>query len=90
MGARGKPAEGVADEAVEAFLVFRATGAAVDCFLADQLILAVAIAHGTSELRCDRISQHLLTNAEVIRAFLPAAIEIQGTLGSPAGYLFRA
>jgi RNA 3'-phosphate cyclase len=83
LGARGKPAERVADEAVEAFLAFLATGAAVDSFLADQLILALALAQGTSELHCANISQHLLTNAEVIRAFLPAAIEIQGVLGGP-------
>jgi RNA 3'-terminal phosphate cyclase (ATP) len=83
LGARGKPAERVADEAVDAFLTFRATDAPVDSFLVDQLILALALAHGSSELRCDRISQHLLTNAEVIRAFLPAAIEIQGTHGGP-------
>jgi RNA 3'-terminal phosphate cyclase (ATP) len=83
LGARGKPAERVADEAVEAFLAFLATDAAVDHFLADQLILALALAHGTSELRCAIISQHLLTNAEVIRAFLPAAVEIQGELGGP-------
>lgn len=83
LGARGKPAERVADEAIEAFLAFRATNAAVDSFLADQLILPLALSHGTSELRGDRISQHLITNADVVRAFLPAAIEIQGTVGGP-------
>jgi RNA 3'-terminal phosphate cyclase (ATP) len=29
------------------------------------------------------VSQHLITNAEVIRAFLPVEIVIEGQLGQP-------
>jgi len=55
----------------------------VDYYLADQLLLPLAFASGRSYLRTSRVTQHLLTNAEVIRLFLPLHIEIQGELGQP-------
>ncbi|HXV21194.1 MAG TPA: RNA 3'-terminal phosphate cyclase [Desulfuromonadales bacterium] len=81
LGERGKPAERVAEEAVDAFLAFLDTDGAIDEFLADQLLLPLALAQGASELRTARVSQHLLTNAEVIRRFLSARIEIIGSPG---------
>lgn len=81
LGERGKPAERVADEAVDAFLAFLDTDGAIDEYLADQLLLPMAIAQGTSELRTARVTPHLLTNADVIRRFLSARIEIIGSLG---------
>jgi RNA 3'-phosphate cyclase len=81
LGARGKPAERVADEAVKAFLAFHASGAAIDHFLADQLILPLALAPGTSTLSTESITPHLLTNVEVVRAFLPVDIAVEGSIG---------
>jgi RNA 3'-terminal phosphate cyclase (ATP) len=81
LGERGKPAERVAEEAVDSFLAFLDTDGAIDEFLADQLLLPLALAHGTSELRTARVTPHLLTNAEVIRRFLSARIEIIGFPG---------
>jgi RNA 3'-terminal phosphate cyclase (ATP) len=83
LGQLGKPAERVADEALDAFFAFTFTEAAVDQYLADQLLLPLAIASGESQLYTSRISQHTLTNAEVIRAFLPIDILVQGELGLP-------
>jgi RNA 3'-terminal phosphate cyclase (ATP) len=77
LGERGKPAERVADEAVDAVLAFIASGAAVDEHLADQMLLPLALTPGISELRPARITQHLLTNAWVIGKFLPASIDIK-------------
>jgi RNA 3'-terminal phosphate cyclase (ATP) len=81
LGERGKPAERVAGEAVEAFLAFLDTDGAIDEYLADQLLLPLALAQGTSELRTAKVTPHLLTNAEVIRRFLSARIEIIGFPG---------
>jgi RNA 3'-terminal phosphate cyclase (ATP) len=81
LGERGKPAERVADEASDAFLRFSATGAAVDEYLADQMLIPLALAPGTSELRTARVTKHLLTNAWVIGQFLEARIEIEGEEG---------
>jgi RNA 3'-terminal phosphate cyclase (ATP) len=81
LGERGKPAERVADEAVDRFLAFLASGAAVDEHLADQMLIPLALAPGTSELRSARVTRHLLTNAWIIGQFLPAKIEIEGGVG---------
>ena len=89
LGARGKPAEQVADEAVADLEAFLATGAAVDPYLADQLILPLALASGSSELHTSRVTQHLLTNAEVLRRFLPVQVEISGEVGAPGVVLIE-
>ena len=83
LGAKGKPAETIADEACRAFETFVASEGVIDQYLADQLLLPLALANGPSEFSTSQITPHLATNAEVIRAFLPVEIEIQGTLGEP-------
>jgi len=83
LGELGKPAERVADEAVEALLEFVASGAAIDQYLADQLLLPLSFADGVSKLHTAQITQHLLTNAEIIRCFLPVEIGIAGEIGEP-------
>ncbi|WP_298036926.1 RNA 3'-terminal phosphate cyclase [uncultured Desulfuromonas sp.] len=83
LGERGKSAEGVADEAVEALLGFQKTEGDVDEYLADQMLLPLALAPGLSELNTARVSRHLLTNAEVIKTFLPVHIEIDAPAGRP-------
>jgi RNA 3'-terminal phosphate cyclase (ATP) len=84
LGARGKRAERVADEAVDALAAFLGSDGALDPWLADQLLLPLALANGPSELRTSEVTAHLLTNAEVIRLFLPVEIEVGGPQGSPA------
>lgn len=81
LGARGKPAERVADEAVDALAEFIHSDGAVDPWLADQLLLPLAMADAPSVLRTSKVTRHLLTNAEVIRAFLPVGIDIAAPLG---------
>ena len=84
LGERGKPAEKVADEALDAYEAFERSGAAVDRHLADQLLLPLALAAGRSRFTTDAVTEHLLTNAAVIRQFLPAcAIDIRGKKGLP-------
>ena len=83
LGARGKSAERVADEAVDALHAFLRGEGVVDEYLADQLLLPLAFADGDSEFRASKITQHLLTNAEVIRAFDAAEIDIRGELDQP-------
>jgi RNA 3'-terminal phosphate cyclase (ATP) len=83
LGERGKRAETVADEAVDAWLDFDRSGGAVDRYLADQLLLPLALTSGPSTLHTAEVTQHLLTNAEVIRSFLPIEIAIDSPLGEP-------
>ena len=78
LGERGKPSEQVATEAALDLLRQHRSGQAVDMHLADQLLLPMALAEGTSALTTCRVTRHLLTNADIIRHFVPAAIEIDG------------
>jgi RNA 3'-terminal phosphate cyclase (ATP) len=82
LGEIGKPAERVADEAIDALEEFLATDGAIDQFLADQLLLPLAFAEGCSRYRTSKVTQHLLTNAEVLKAFLPVKIEVAGEMGA--------
>jgi RNA 3'-phosphate cyclase len=83
LGARGKPAERVADEVVEAYLAFRARGAALDRHLADQVLIYLALAKGPSRFTTEAVTSHLLTNVWVIEQFLGPTFEIKGALGEP-------
>jgi RNA 3'-terminal phosphate cyclase (ATP) len=83
LGELGKPAERVADEAVDALDAFLAADGVVDQYLADQLLLPLTFANGPSRIHTSRITEHLLTNAHVITAFTKTSINIQGDSGSP-------
>ena len=83
LGAIGKRAEQVADEAVDAFAAFLASGGAVDEYLADQLVLPLALASGPSRYRTARVTLHLLTQAALIPLFLPVRVEIDAPEGQP-------
>ena len=83
LGARGKPAERVADEAADAYLTFRQRGGVVDPHLADQLLLYLALARGASTITTPEITSHLLTNLWVLEQFLGPIFQVQGDLGKP-------
>lgn len=83
LGARHKPAEQVADEAVAELRADIDSGGAIDAWLADQLLLPLAFVPGRSELSVSRISRHLLTQAELLGRFLPVVVEIEGGLDAP-------
>jgi RNA 3'-terminal phosphate cyclase (ATP) len=83
LGARGKPAERVADEAVDALAEFLATDGAVDQFLADQLLVPLTLAAGISEIRTSKVTEHLVTNAKLACRFIPAAVSVAGDIGRP-------
>jgi len=84
LGARGKRAEKVGDEAAKPMKEFLAGDATIDEYAADQLLLPLAFAPQVSDFRTAAITQHLLTNAEVIRMFLDTEIRIEGDLGQAA------
>lgn len=90
LGAKGKPSEQVADEACRDLLAHHAGRAPVDEHLADQLLLPLALAAGRSEFHAARVTPHLLTNAHVIRQFIPAGIEVNGSEGAPGAITIRS
>ncbi len=83
LGARGKPAEKVADEAADAYEAYRERGAALDRHLADQILLYLALAKGPSTITTEAVTSHLLTNVWVIEQFLGARFEVRGNPGEP-------
>jgi len=81
LGAIGKRAEKVADEACEGLRSFLETKGVIDEHLADQIILPLSLATDTSGFITPKITQHLLTNAEVIRLFSNTKIQIEDSPG---------
>ncbi len=76
LGRRGKPAERVAEQAVEELLAHRRSGAALDRHLGDQVLLITALAGGRSAFTVERVTEHLRTNAHVIECFGLAAVDM--------------
>jgi len=81
LGAIGKPAEKVADEAVDEFLSYWYGKGAVDPHLADQFVLYTALARGVSTFTTSRVTNHLLTNIWVIEQFLSVRFQVEGRPG---------
>lgn len=67
MGEPGKPAEVVAAEAVERAGTFHEGDAAVDAHLADQLLVFLAFVGG--RVRIPRVTDHVRSNPDLLRAF---------------------
>ena len=89
LGELGKPAQRVADEAVDALIGFVATDGAIDPYLADQLLLPLSFASSSSQLRTSRVTNHLLTNACVINNFHPNCVLISGNYGEPGDIIIH-
>lgn len=83
LGARGKPAEAVADEATDAALAYAAAGAPVDSHSADQMLLPLALSTGASEFGVSEVTRHLTTNIAVIQKFIEREITYEGNEGAP-------
>lgn len=74
-GKRGRPAETVADELVDAVTAFDASGAPVGEHTADQLVLLLALAGGGT-FRTTAPTGHLRSQVALIPRFLPVRITV--------------
>jgi len=88
-GRQGLPAERVAEMACEELLAHHRAGCPADPYLADQLVLPLALAEGESWLVTSRISQHLLTNVWVVCQFLARELIVEGDLGAPGALIVK-
>ncbi|OGP81155.1 MAG: RNA 3'-terminal-phosphate cyclase [Deltaproteobacteria bacterium RBG_16_54_11] len=77
LGARGKRAEDVGEEAAAALLRQLNSGAALDEWMGDQILPFLAVARGESTISTARITDHLRTNLWVINHFLPLETQIK-------------
>jgi RNA 3'-terminal phosphate cyclase (ATP) len=75
-GEKSLLAESVAKRVLNEVRAYLKTDAAVGEHLADQLLLPMALAGGGT-FSCSKVSQHALTNAEVIARFLPVYITFE-------------
>lgn len=89
LGDRGQAADRAADEAVGALSRFLQGGAAVDRYLADQLVLPAAIVAAglvpsppgivpATRFTVSAVTKHLVTTAELVKRFLPVQISVVG------------
>jgi RNA 3'-terminal phosphate cyclase (ATP) len=72
----------VAEAACEELLAYHRSTAALDRYLADQLILPMALAEGVSRVVVERVTSHLLTNVWVVQRFLPVRVSVEGESGA--------
>jgi RNA 3'-terminal phosphate cyclase (ATP) len=82
LGERGKLAEKVAEEAAQKFIKFVKSAATVDRYLSDQLMLPLSVVGSASEYSTECITDHILTNAKTIKAFLSVEIDVKGEKGA--------
>lgn len=77
IGELGKRAEAVGTEAALRFLDSTLAQATVDPFLADMLVLPLALSKGRSRYRVAQVTQHLLTNLHVVSKFVGCKYRIE-------------
>lgn len=69
LGAKGRPAEEVGDDAARRFAAQRKSGACVDVNLADMLAPVLALSRTESLLRIPAVTEHLTTSLHVAKLF---------------------
>jgi RNA 3'-terminal phosphate cyclase (ATP) len=77
IGELGKRAEAVGTEAAMRFLDSTLAQATVDPFLADMLVLPLALSKGRSRYRVARVTQHLLINLHVVSQIVGCKYSIE-------------
>jgi RNA 3'-terminal phosphate cyclase (ATP) len=87
IGELGKRAEAVGTEAALRFLDSTLAQATVDPFLADMLVLPLALSKGRSRYRVARVTQHLLTNLHVVSQIVGCKYSIEQQLQQGGSYI---
>ncbi|MBI5419042.1 MAG: RNA 3'-phosphate cyclase [Deltaproteobacteria bacterium] len=83
LGALGKRAETIGEEAAKDLLAYLSTGAALDPHLPDQIVPYLSLCGEESAFTTSRITQHLLTNLWAIGLFHEFTYAVDGEVGKP-------
>lgn len=81
LGARGKRAEAVGDEAADELINYYRSGAALDRHLADQIVLYLALSGHESVFTTEAVTNHLVTNLWAIGLFHCCSYSVEGRPG---------
>ncbi|MBX5483595.1 MAG: RNA 3'-phosphate cyclase [Myxococcaceae bacterium] len=89
LGARGRPAEEVGEDAARQLAAFMETAGALDEHLADQILIPAALLaggilgplRGETRFSTSRVTDHLVTNARVLERFFEVAIAVDAASG---------
>ena len=79
-GRPGRRSESIGRYVAERFIEDIKTGAAVDRYIADQLIIYAGLAEGATRYSVPRITEHVETNLWLIEEFLDTKTKIKGNL----------
>ncbi|MBN2331204.1 MAG: RNA 3'-phosphate cyclase, partial [Candidatus Aenigmarchaeota archaeon] len=82
LGEMGKPAEVVAEEAVDSLLRTIDSGATVDVHVSDQMLPYMALANKGSCIIAPSLTNHARTNMWVIQQFLPVEFNAENSGGN--------
>lgn len=88
-GRPGRSSESIGRYVAQGFIEDVKTGAAVDRYLADQLIIYAGLAQGITRYSVPRITEHIETNLWLIEEFLGAKTKIRGNLIEIEGIGFK-
>lgn len=83
MGSRNVRAETLAQSAFEQAFEWMSTGATMDSFLADQLLLPLVLADTPSVFTVPKLTQRLLTSIWVVKQFTPIHLMVRGVENGP-------
>lgn len=78
LGAKGIPATEVGAEAAKNLLSELSSNAPVDSHLCDQLLPFMALAKGTSSIKCTKLTDHTLNNISTIEKFVDVKFKVKG------------
>lgn len=84
-GAPGRRSEAIGRFVARSFIEDIESGATVDRYLADQIILYAALADGITEFRIPFMTDHVETNLWLVEEYLGSKIEIEDNLISITG-----
>lgn len=83
LGARGKPAETVGEEAAKRLIFEVRNKANLDQHTTDHMILPASLADGESIFKTSSITLHTLTAIEIAKLFTDAKFDVTGIEGQP-------
>ena len=79
-GRPGRSSESIGRYVAQSFIEDSRSGAVVDRYIADQLIIYAGLAEGTTRYLIPRITEHVETNLWLIEEFLGARTKVSGNL----------